>query len=67
MRLFRDEGHVRRAYGEPGAIFSPVQLWQLAQRWYGDRLRPDWTPHTRERNQADLAAAGLTGPFFALP
>lgn len=67
MRLFRDEEHVRRAYDEPGAVFSPTQLWHLAQRWYGDRLRPDWVPHTRERDQADLAAAGLTGPFFDLP
>lgn len=39
MRLFRDEEHVHRAYDEPGAIFSPAQLWQLAQRWYGDRLQ----------------------------
>jgi hypothetical protein len=67
MRLFRDEEHVRRAYDELGALFAPAQLWTLAQRWYGDRLDPDWTPHTRERNQADLAAAGLTGEFFELP
>lgn len=67
MRLFRDEGHVCHVYDEPRAIFSPAQLWQLARRWYGDRLEPDWTPHTRERNQADLTAAGLTGPFFELP
>ena len=66
MRLFRDEEHVRRAYEESGALFSPAQLWTLARRWYGDRLDPDWTPHTRERNQADLAAAGLSGAFFEL-
>ena len=64
MRLFRDEEQVRCAYDKPGAIFSASQLWTLAQRWYGDRLEPDWTPHTRERNQADLAAAGLTGQFW---
>jgi hypothetical protein len=67
MRLFRDEEHVRRAYATEGALFAPAQLWPLAQRWYGDRLDPDWVPHTRERNQADLAAAGLTGAFFELP
>ncbi len=67
MRLFREEEHVHRAYDKPGAIFSPAQLWQLAQRWYGDRLKPDWAPHSRERNQADLAAAGLTGAFFEPP
>jgi len=67
MRLFRDEEHVRRSYDRPGAIFEPDRLWDLAQRWYGDRLEPEWEPHTRERNQADLTAAGLTGAFFELP
>jgi hypothetical protein len=67
MRLFRDEEHVRRMWPEPGAIFTPEQLWVLAQRWYGDRLDPGWKPHSRKRMQADLAAAGLTGPFFRLP
>ena len=67
MRLFRDEEHVRRSYDVPGAIFSVAQLWSLAQRWYGDRLDPDWMPHSRARNQADLAAVGLRGTFWQLP
>ena len=67
MRLFRDEEHVRRTYPAEGAVFAPAQLWDLAKRWYGDRLDPDWAPHSRERNQADLEAVGLTGPFFELP
>ena len=67
MRLFRDEEHVRRSYDTPGTIFSVAQLWALAQRWYGDRLDPDWTPHSRARNQADLDAVGLRGPFWQLP
>lgn len=67
MLLFRDEEHVRRSYGVPGAAFTLSQLWTLAQRWYGDRLDPHWSPHDRARNQADLAAAGLTGPFWELP
>ncbi len=66
MRLFRDEEHIANAYDKPGATCSAAQLWTLAQRWYGDRLEPDWTPHTRERMQADLAAAGLTGAFWEL-
>ena len=67
MRLFRDEEHVRSTYPAPGVVFAPTQLWTLAQRWYGDRLDAGWTPHTRERNQDDLAAAGLTSAFFELP
>jgi hypothetical protein len=66
MRLFRDEEHVRNSYDTPGAIFSVAQLWALAQLWYGDRLDPDWTPHSRARNQADLAAVGLRGTFWQL-
>lgn len=67
MRLFRDEEHVARTYDTPGATFAPQRLWTLARAWYGDRLDPGWTPHSRDRNQADLAAAGLTGPFWELP
>jgi hypothetical protein len=67
MRLFRDEEHVRRSYDAAGAIFSVAQLWRLAERWYGDRLDPDWTPHDRARNQDDLSAAGLRGTFWQLP
>jgi hypothetical protein len=67
MPLFRDEEHVRNAYPVPGTVFAPAQLWELAKRWYGDRLEPDWVPHTRQRNQADLEAAGLPGAFFQLP
>ena len=66
MQLFRDEEHVRRVYDDPGAVFSLPQLWTLAQRWYGDRLDPEWTPHDRARNQHDLSAASLDGEFWQL-
>ena len=42
------------------------QLEELAARWYGDRLAPDWRPRTREESQAILGSVGLTGPFWAL-
>ncbi|HEX2267017.1 MAG TPA: hypothetical protein VHI97_02285 [Actinomycetota bacterium] len=45
---------------------SVTRLSELAHAWYGDRLAPDWTPHTREQNQAILDALGLTGPFWRL-
>jgi hypothetical protein len=48
------------------AVFSLGQLWTLAQRWYGDRLDPEWTPHDPARNQHDLSAAGLEGEFWQL-
>lgn len=42
-------------------------VWELAQRWYGDRLDADFTPHTREHNQLLLDDCGFTGEFWRLP
>jgi hypothetical protein len=69
MNLFRSEDHVTRWLGErpPGATLSVGTLAELAQAWWGDRLAPDWTPHSREQNQAILDGLGLTGEFWTLP
>jgi len=66
MRLFRSEEHVRRGYGEPGAVFPAAQLWRLAKAWYGNRLDPAWEPRDRAGLQATLDGVGLTGPFWQL-
>jgi hypothetical protein len=70
MNLFRSEGHVARwvaANGyEAGATIGSAKLWELALAWWGDRLDPDWRPHTREQNQAILGSLGLTGEFWQL-
>lgn len=68
MLLFRSEAHVTNwlAGREPGAIVPIVQLAELANAWWGDRLSPAWRPHTREQNQAILERVGLTGPFWSL-
>jgi hypothetical protein len=44
-----------------------MTLALLAAMWWGDRLDPDWRPHTREQNQAILTLCGLTGEFWKLP
>lgn len=69
MNLFRSEEHVERwlAGREPGATIPVDQLADLASAWWGDRLASDWTPHTREQNQAILDRVGLTGEFWRLP
>ena len=69
MLLFRSEEHVERwlAGRTPGATISVGALCDLAHAWWGDRLDPDWRPHTREQNQAILDRLGLTGDFWALP
>ena len=68
MNLFRSEEHVTRWLGkrEPGATTSITTLCELAHAWWGDRLAPDWRPHTRDQNQAILEQLGLTGDFWRL-
>jgi len=69
MNLFRSEEHVQRWLGSraPGATLPVTTLSALAHAWWSDRLAPDWTPHTREQNQAILDSVGLTGSFWQLP
>lgn len=68
MLLFRSEGHVENwlAGRAPGAIIPVSKLVELAYAWWGDRLDPDWIPHTRDGNQAILDRLGLTEPFWRL-
>lgn len=65
IRTFCSREHVTRS-GDDYITDLPT-LWKLAQPWYGDRLDPDWQPHSRENNQSLLASCGLTGPFWRLP
>lgn len=41
-------------------------LWPLTQRWYGDRIDPDYEPSPVEALQAILTDVGLTAPFWQL-
>jgi hypothetical protein len=63
MNLFRSEEHVgdRR-----GAVIPVTKLSELSHAWWGDRLAPDWRPHTREQNAAILERLGLVGEFWQL-
>jgi len=69
MNLFRSEEHIADWLGgrEPGATISVVKLSELAHAWWGDRVSPDWIPHTRRQNQAILDHLGLVGDFWQLP
>ncbi len=68
MLVFRSEAHVAAwlAGRAAGATIPVLQLARLANAWWGDRLAPDWRPHTREQNQAILDGLGLTDPFWSL-
>ena len=69
MNLFRSEEHIARWLGErePGATIAVTKLSELAHAWWGDRLVPDWRPHTREQNAAILERLGLVDEFWVLP
>jgi hypothetical protein len=41
-------------------------MWALSQRWFGDRLAPDWQPRAPAASQAILDEIGLRGPFWRL-
>jgi hypothetical protein len=68
MNLFRSEEHIVRWLGgrHPGATIPVSTLRDLALAWWGDRVSPDWRPHTRDQNQAILDSLGLTGEFWRL-
>lgn len=71
IRLFCSREHAEQWTTEHapghGYIAEAHTVWDLAQAWYGDRLAPDFTPHTREHNQALLDERGLDGEFWRLP
>ena len=68
MLVFRSEAHVESwlAGRTPGATIPIARLAELAVAWWGDRVAPDWRPHTREQNQAILEGLRLTGSFWRL-
>ena len=68
MRFFRSEETLRRwqAAGNPpgGASLSLPQLWQLSQRWYHNRLSPDYHGRGLAEIAAIFRAVGLRSPFW---
>ncbi len=68
MNLFRSGEHADRWLDgrPPGATLTVGKLGELAVAWWGDRLSPQWTPHTREQNQAVLQQLGLRDNFWQL-
>lgn len=68
MNLFRAEEHITQWLGTrvPGATISVTKLSEMAHAWWGDRIDPNWQPHTREQNQAILNGLGLRDSFWSL-
>lgn len=69
MRFFRSEDELRQwqaEQGHPGgATLSLAQVWELSQRWYHNRLSPDYRGRGLPEIQAIFRAVGLTSPFWA--
>ena len=70
MLLFRSEQHVDRwcrQWNRPrGGTLSLEQGWELAKRWYSDRLDTNWRPKTPAEAQRAFAEIGLKGDFWQL-
>ncbi len=70
MLAFRSEAHVGRWLEQRqlarGALFTPEQLWGLADGWYRNRMAPDWRRATPAEAEALFAALGLEGEFWRL-
>ena len=70
VRLFCTSAHVEawaQAGSHPvGQVVGSAAMWRLAQRWYGDRLDPDWAPRPVPAAQRLLEQCGLSGEFWRL-
>ena len=42
------------------------QAWDLSQKWYGNRLAPDFRRQTRDEALAIFSSVGLTADFWKL-
>lgn len=48
-----------------GAVLSLPRVWELAKRWYADRLSPDFRGRTADDAQAIFRQLGFTGEFWS--
>jgi hypothetical protein len=70
MLFFRSEETLnewlvsRKAEG--GAVISLPQLWELSQRWYHNRMSPEYHGRTVEQVQEIFSGLGLTSTFWQI-
>ena len=71
MLVFRDEAQVAEwsaRHRIPRGDVQPVaKVLELAQRWYGEHLRPDWTKKSVAEARAIFTELGFTHPVWSLP
>jgi Alkylmercury lyase len=49
---------------ERGTVLSIPQLWDLSQRWYQNRMSPDYHGRSVEQVQEIFKQVGLTSEFW---
>jgi hypothetical protein len=71
MLLFKDAAQVidwsTRHQIPVGDIQPVTNVLELAKRWYGEHLRPDWRTKTVAEARAIFHELGLAHPVWALP
>jgi hypothetical protein len=71
MLVFKDASHVAEwctRHQIPCGDIQPVtKVLELAKRWYGEHLRPDWTKKSLSEAGAIFAELGFVHPVWALP
>jgi hypothetical protein len=68
MLFFRSEEKLQEWLNsnkaERGEVLSIPQLWVLSQRWYHNRMSPDYHGRTLEQVQQIFRECGLTSRFW---
>ena len=68
MLFFRSEEMLEKWLdsndAQRGAVLSIPTLWELSQRWYHNRMSPDYHGRTTEQVQEIFKATGLTSEFW---
>jgi len=49
-----------------GGLMTLDRCWELARRWYGGRLEPDWRGRPASASQAIFEEVGLSGDFWRM-
>ena len=51
-------------HAERGAVLTIPQLWELSQRWYHNRMSPDYHGRNMEQVQEIFRGLGLISEFW---
>lgn len=68
MLFFQSEESLNEWLGsknaQRGAVFSIPQIWELSQRWYQNRMSPEYHGRTMEQVQEIFKGVRLTSEFW---